>query len=305
MASQKFLLLLVLAVLFAVSCLVESVCYHDADCAPGKVCWLAAGTTQGQCRAQCLFDQDCGENEICDPASTICVAAECLLNSDCPNSFNCEQGRCVPSQILRCPDDMVIIENRFCVDRYEASRPDATAIHPGLDGSRAVSQPGVLPWTFGYMGSNQEALAACQAAGKTLCTESQWYQACSGPENSVYGYGDVYDPVICNGIDKYCRCGEGSSCQDRDPCPFPHCYHECGANFGPDATGAGAACTNAYGVFDMNGNVWEHVLDGDETRIRGGAYNCGDSEKLHRCSYIPGDWSPSARGFRCCSEGTL
>ena len=169
----------------------------------------------------------------------------------------------------------------------------------------AVSQKGVIPWR---VVDNATAQQACEAAGKTLCTSRQWETACRGPTGKVYGYGDDYDPVICNGIDKYCQCPEGSPCEGHDPCPFPHCYTQCGADyfytpFRLDPTGANPGCTNGYGVFDMNGNLWEHVFQGDERSIRGGAYNCADSVRLHRCDYIPGDWTPSDRGFRCCSAG--
>nr|MBP7433034.1 hypothetical protein [bacterium] len=44
-----------------------------------------------------------------------------------------------------CPDDMV--ENgTFCIDKYEASKKDATDISQGSDESVAVSKKGVLPW---------------------------------------------------------------------------------------------------------------------------------------------------------------
>jgi hypothetical protein len=195
---------------------------------------------------------------------------------------------------------MVAIENQFCIDVYEASRPDATALSAGIESTTAISEQGVLPW---QVSSNAEAQAACEAANKTLCTERQWYMACSGPAGRTYGYGNSYSATTCNGIDKYCRCGSGITCENRDPCPFPHCYHTCGASFRLDPTGQNGNCTNGYGVFDMNGNLWEHVFGGDDTRIRGGAYNCSDSEQLHRCDYIPGVWTPSARGFRCCSLG--
>jgi formylglycine-generating enzyme required for sulfatase activity len=55
-------------------------------------------------------------------------------------------------------------------------------------------------------------------------------------------------------------------------------------------------------VYDINGNVWElaDTNDGLE-HFRGGAYNCSDSEALHRCDH-DGTWGPSARGFRCCKD---
>lgn len=290
----------ILAVPCMPGCLVESVCYHDADCGPGRVCAIEAGASWGACRPACRNDQDCTGNLLCDPATGRCVEPECRADGDCPEGFVCTEGRCVSEQPLRCPEDMVAVENRFCIDIHEASRPDATATHPGTDGTRAVSRAGVMPWA---VPNNATAQAACEASGKTLCTEDQWYTACRGPAGTVYGYGDAYDAAICNGIDKYCYCGAGTTCEDEDPCPFPGCYHKCRAAFRLDPTGSNQGCTNGYGVYDMNGNLWEHVLGGDETRIRGGAFNCSDSVTLHRCDYIPGTWRPSARGFRCCSAG--
>jgi hypothetical protein len=41
--------------------------------------------------------------------------------------------------VCACPDDMVNVESLFCIDIYEASRPDATATSAGTDSSRAES----------------------------------------------------------------------------------------------------------------------------------------------------------------------
>ena len=59
----------------------------------------------------------------------------------------------------------------FEIDVYEASRFDATASSEGIGSEVACSISGVLPWrevTF------SEASAACQAAGKRLCTSDEW-----------------------------------------------------------------------------------------------------------------------------------
>jgi len=42
------------------------------------------------------------------------------------------------------------------------------------------------------------------------------------------------------------------------------------------------------------------VAGGSDMTVRGGAFNCNDSAALHKCAYVPGNWTPSARGFRCC-----
>lgn len=281
-------------------CLVKSVCYNNADCPSGQVCQIVLGKTDGVCRDMCEVDTDCQPGYLCDQATHICKEAECENDVDCGSGFDCADGECVSEAPLECPEGMVSVEHRFCIDKWEASRSDATIDSTGSDGTVATSRPGVIPW---QVENNAEATAACRAAEKSLCTEDQWFSACRGSSETVYSYGDEYDPLVCNGIDTYCYCDSGQPCGDQDPCPYPYCYHDCGASFRVEPTGHFTDCTNDYGVFDMNGNVWEHVLNGDETRIRGGAFNCGDSKTLHRCDYIPGDWAPSARGFRCCSAG--
>jgi formylglycine-generating enzyme required for sulfatase activity len=171
---------------------------------------------------------------------------------------------------------MVPVAGAYCIDRYEASRPDASGNHAGIDGSRALSVSGVVPW---QVDDNATAEAACRASGKRLCTPDEWLLACQGPDGSAYSYGDTYDPEACNGIDAFGWEG-----------------------FRLMPTGAFGLCTNEWGAFDMNGNLWEHVAAGDDTTVRGGAYNCGNSALLHRCDYVPSTWAPSARGFRCCSS---
>ena len=180
-----------------------------------------------------------------------------------------------PAEPLECPEDMVAVGNAFCIDRYEASRPDATDSSSGKDESRALSRAGVLPWRLGD--DNAGARAACVAAGKDLCTEMQWSLACEGSRKTVYGYGNEYEPETCNGIDLF---GAGS--------------HKL------LPTGALEDCHSDHGVFDINGNLWEHVLGGSGATVRGGAYDCSDSRRLHRCDYIPISWTPLSLGFRCC-----
>ncbi|MBL6974879.1 MAG: SUMF1/EgtB/PvdO family nonheme iron enzyme [Deltaproteobacteria bacterium] len=249
---------------------------------------LAFGLVFAGCTVDehCFGDSDCVHPRVCDTRG-ICVL-ECTHDGDCGDGYACEAFRCVPSiakpdvavdiegdaPVFECPEDMVMVAGAYCVDRYEASRPDATEDDEGSNGSMALSRPGVMPWR---VLDNATAQAACEAVGKRLCSPAEWEVACQGSDGTVYGYGDDYEPHTCNGIDTFG-----------------------GGGFHLDVTGAFPGCTNEWGVFDMNGNLWEHVLGGTDKTIRGGAYNCGDSKALHRCDYVPATWTPSARGFRCC-----
>jgi hypothetical protein len=169
---------------------------------------------------------------------------------------------------------MVPVSSAFCIDRYEASRPDATAVSAGVSETAATSRAGVLPW---QVRDNALAQAACGAAGKRLCFPEEWRLACGGQAGLAYSYGNTYDPTACNGIDAFGRTA-----------------------FHLTPTGSFPRCVSPEGAYDLNGNLWEHVNGGTDSTVRGGAYNCSDSAAYHRCDYIPGSWSPLARGFRCC-----
>jgi formylglycine-generating enzyme required for sulfatase activity len=133
----------------------------------------------------------------------------------------------------------------------------------------------VLPWPW-FPGrlTLDDLRAACRGAGKRLCTAAEWVTVCRGPRDLEYCYGDAYNPTTCNGIDAFGR-----------------------TSFHYTVTGAFPECTNEYGIFDINGNVWEMTDDG---MTRGGAYNCGDSASLHRCSFSIDPAAIIAIGFRCC-----
>jgi hypothetical protein len=59
----------------------------------------------------------------------------------------------------------------------------------------AMSRPAVVP--SGYL-SGTVAEAACQAAGKRLCTLEEWTLACRGKDDQDFPYGDSYDHGACN-----------------------------------------------------------------------------------------------------------
>jgi hypothetical protein len=245
--------------------------------ATGSVLPLATALLAAGCvdlEPKCLDHSDCASPKVCNPEG-FCVY-ECTGRDACPDGFSCVEHRCEPKPVqpIVCPRDMAAVADTYCIDLFEASRPDATADSAGSDNSAARSVKGVLPW---QVPSNEAAAAACAASGKRLCSATEWEVACRGPADTAYTYGDLYAPSACNGIEAF---GHTSA----------HLA----------ATGSFPNCTNGWGVFDMNGNLWEHVAGGTDNQVRGGAYDSGDSVHAHRCDYVPGTWAPPTRGFRCC-----
>jgi len=207
--------------------------------------------------------------------------------------------------LLPCPDDMVP-SGAVCIDRYEASRPDATATFAGTDESRATSRPGVLPWAVNPMSSAALAAfeAACAAAGKRLCRADEWQAACRGPSDLPYVYGSTFDREVCNCVDTFCDdyCADhGIPAGDCDTAP------DCGYRYSclrMLPTGSMPGCTNELGHFDINGNVWEIVRSTADARgyeVRGGAFNCAMASLRVSCSFNAG-WLDLFAGFRCCRD---
>jgi hypothetical protein len=210
-----------------------------------------------------------------------------------------------------CPEEMAWIVDGFCVDRWEAQveveEGGVWKLHSpyevldGVSGAlRARSAPGVVPQ--GYI-SGVQARAACEGAGKRLCTRAEFRRACQGPDEATYPYGDVYQEGACNEgravhpIIELFGSGPGvfNSKNMNDPA----------VNQLPDSlapTGAYAQCVSAEGAFDMHGNLHEWV-DEDEGTFCGGFYvdaklngpGCLYTTTAHAISYH--DYST---GFRCC-----
>lgn len=214
--------------------------------------------------------------------------------------------------IAPCPTGMVLIDELFCIDIYEASVEDFvnntweehSPYHtPTGNEFRAVSKEGVVPQAHI---SGELAKTACLNSGKRLCTSDEWLLSCRGQEQRVYPYGMTYISGACNDVYAdghpvihYFGTSEGiwDSAHMNDP----------NINQQPNSlaqTGFFANCVTPEGVHDLHGNIHEWVAD--ETGVfRGGFYadasingtGCHYKTSAHNISYY--DYST---GFRCCSE---
>jgi len=73
---------------------------------------------------------------------------------------------------------MAQVSPNLCMDRYEAP-----------------NRPGALPFV---MFSFNEAASWCAHRGKRLCFDDEWTQACAGPADFAYPYGQDYRAGVCN-----------------------------------------------------------------------------------------------------------
>ncbi|MEZ4399499.1 MAG: MopE-related protein [Kofleriaceae bacterium] len=192
-----------------------------------------------------------------------------------------------PGRVIDAMVHVQIAALDFYIDAYEASRPDATLASVGNSEARACSNPQVLPWRAATFAT---AAAACAAAGKTLCSATQWESACAGAPATAYPYGDLFVRDRCN-TESFDGVPGGA---DDDVLV---------------ATGALAGCQSTVGAFDLSGNLkeWTDDITGqaggvDIAVVRGGAYDspglgatCG-----FRTSRATVDTVLPTIGFRCC-----
>jgi hypothetical protein len=224
----------------------------------------------------------------------------------------------IMSANARCPAEMTLVDDRVCVDRWEGSLVErvpggierAWSPYLPIDGRealvRAVSRPGVVPQAYI---SGKQASLACAASGKRLCAADEWERACRGPSNHAFPYGPTRRAGACNddirAVHPVAEVGQLLNI------PKEQLWHagmnQAIINQLPDTllpTGERAECTNAYGVYDMVGNLHEWVDDPDGT-FRGGYYmdttkngeGCSYRTTAHDFTYH--DYST---GFRCCMD---
>ncbi len=217
---------------------------------------------------------------------------------------------------VRCPEGMALVGDRVCIDRWEATlirvvRGAETRLSPfaSVDGAaefRAATQPGLVPQ--GYV-SGRQAESACRAAGKRLCTASEWERGCRGPGGSQFPYGNQRARKVCN-----------DDARARHPVieaalaaglPRGRAWME-GMNLpginqlegGLAKTGEREGCVSPEGLFDMVGNLHEWVADADGT-FRGGYY-MDTTKNGDGCSYQTTahdfDYHDYSTGFRCCTD---
>ncbi|NUP11005.1 MAG: SUMF1/EgtB/PvdO family nonheme iron enzyme [Polyangiaceae bacterium] len=224
-----------------------------------------------------------------------------------------------------CPKGMVTIRDKFCIDKFEARtvevdkprtgrrKPEPVRNHSpfkpiGNATIMALSEKGRIPQ--GHI-SRDQAEQACFNAGKRLCTDEEWLEACHGKKPTKYPYGDQHEDGRCNdrGVSGFnLLFGPGNntppeaSAYTKENMNDPRLNQVDGSLA---KTGSHGKCKNSFGVFDMVGNLHEWTAAKEGT-FRGGYYldtsingeGCDYRTVAHDAKYF--DYST---GFRCCFGG--
>ncbi len=143
-----------------------------------------------------------------------------------------------------------------------------------VDAYEYPNKPDELPRD---MVSHEQAASLCSQAGKRLCSLKEWQAACKGKDSYTYSYGNRYHPFKCNtNSTKALRSGRKDQCR------------------------------SWWGMYDMNGNLWEWTSTPSPQKegsylVVGGSW---DGQNTTQCtdnkfSFYPQNQYPFV-GFRCC-----
>ena len=213
----------------------------------------------------------------------------------------------------------MVLAGPVCMDTYEAyvveiDREGREKLHSPYETVdrlhvRAKNGAGQVPQAYI---SQVQALAACESAGKRLCSADEFTFACSGgdPTENDYPYGGHEHK------DGFCNEGKGSqmvrffgrNARDWTFEDFndPRLNQ---AGGGLARSGQVPRCVSSFGVHDCVGNLHEWGSDPPDAnglcRFRGGFY--GDAEQNgHGCKYVTRAHGPAyhdySTGFRCCAD---
>ncbi len=139
------------------------------------------------------------------------------------------------------------------------------------------------------------AMEACANEGKRLCSAAEWRRACAGADGfRRYAYGSAYIPRICH---------------TQVDLPSGH-SSMLDASELVAASGAYRDCKTDEGIFDLNGNLEEWVLDSWRDvggMLEGGAFythqeytDCTGRYSRQPDYRLVADQPVFSAGFRCC-----
>lgn len=269
-------------------------------------------------------------------ASASAPAAAASAAPTPPPPVGASAGSASDASPTGCPAEMARID-RFCVDRWEATlvvetdaatarpHPHWQVPEPGLRYA-ARSAPGEFPQ--GYV-SRPVASAACERAGKRLCSLREWHRACAGPAGLVYPYGPEGQRGACNTGKTHVL----SQLFGSDPRGWKYDEHFNSPELlrAPGylaRTGEHDRCVSAEGVLDLVGNLHEWVADAVDHELAAkialsaeiarkipknfghgifmGGFFSTTSEHGRGCLFLTPGHEPAyhdySTGFRCCRD---
>ena len=192
-----------------------------------------------------------------------------------PNMVYIPAGKFISGRMRSEPEDVAPWTEKLATEeKVEAYYIDLFEFPNELNGFAIVNK------------TRTQAESACTTAGKRLCSSMEWERACKGPEQQIYGYGNIFAPGAC---------------------AVPGGDHNKDSRL-DRASGSQETCKSGWNVFDMSGGALEWTSSpGQETpqfgSVKGGELR--NAERGSRCAFSEDRHSEAANaaiGFRCCMD---
>jgi hypothetical protein len=146
---------------------------------------------------------------------------------------------------------------------------------------------------------------ACRAAGKRLCTDTEWRTACRGEWMTQFPYGTQYEQGSCNVFREAhpSQSLHGSAAHHHHDPRLNQMTSDGAPLLRP--TGATSRCASRWGadvIYDMVGNLDEWIEDPEGTFL-GGFYSRATRAGCEaRIGGHPIDYFDYSTGVRCCKD---
>lgn len=255
------------------------------------------------CNAESRLDrQDATDAQAGTGENRSSLTLPSLPNYRCPSGMRFVDGMYCPYPVHECLDYLSVERDRC--QQYVANAPcigTPLSMQFCIDEFEFPNHAGTKPMVWV---TYRQAAEFCASGNKRLCTNSEWELACEGPDRLPYTTGFRRDPTRCN----YDR---PNIVADHDALANPNLRDAEFARVDQrEPSGARPDCVSYYGVYDMNGNVDEWVVNenGFFTRppyrsgLKGGYWG----RVRNRCRPTTADhneWHSDYQvGFRCCME---
>ena len=208
------------------------------------------------------IDEFCGTNGTTTISNMVCIPGGTFTmgSPDSQPARNSNEG----------PQTRVTISRGFWMGKYEVTQGEYSSVmgnNPSyftgdLNPVETVSWNDAVAYCSAL--NTREATAKRLPAGYVyrLPTEAEWEYACRAGTTTAFQYGDAFRSGMANfdGQYEYPHCGGQTY----------YCYNASGIYLGRTTT-VGSYVPNAWGLYDMHGNVWEWCQDWWSSNLPGGS----------------------------------
>ncbi len=226
-------------------------------------------------------------------------------SAECPRTMRLVTGPHYDEMEHLCVDPHRDTKDTHCFSYHEgisAEEGAVTDVKVCMDQFEAPNLRGAKPFV---MKSFNAAKKWCGERNKRPCSEQEWETACEGPELRPLAYGWRVDTALCNSnkswraFDVKKLYSEGADAARE----IEHLWQG-------SPSGAYAACSSTFGIYDMMGNVEEWVATRRGRKFPGALMGGFWAKPWTGCRGTNDAHEPSftfyETGFRCCADpGTL